>query len=414
MIMENHGRVPRPRPLRYLQVKYKFSDVTFADLSVESELNELVALARQGHRVTLMGATLGLPRSKETAGERLKLEPVYVRRSTSIIALLVFQMIVAFRLIRRIGQLDALITDCSTLTPILCLILFINRLVNHHPVLILRVTSNPVETGGTLRSMITIFHWMTSVKLAGVLFDRIYFISPMMGQHYSKLLHIPPNKIGTWPSTINMRLFDSEAKSLRASARSIRQKLALSRRFVVLHHGVLTKSRGVMETVKAFKLLKEKDVKTTLFLLGDGSAKAEIQEYVSTNDLDGYIRLHEPVPYRDVPIYVAICDLGIVPLPDNSWWRYQCPTKLLEYLAMNKPAIVTDIPGHRWILGSANFAQYINQVSATEISNAVMKAMSEHESLDPRTGRRISSAFSGERIAQMLEDDVLESLKTNK
>jgi len=400
--------------IRFLQIKYKFADLQFSDLSVESELNELMALARRAHEVTLITATsTRLCASKAMTVQGLSLEPVFLRKNVRILSWLLFQMIVFWRLLQTIHRRDVLVLDYSVV-PVLYPLLALRRLLSHYPVLVLRVTSNPVETEGSVRSWALCLFWIISLKLAGGLFDRIYFITPMMGWEFSRVLKLPSSKIGTWPSTVNTRLFDPRSPQLSSRIRSLRREFALSGRMVVLHHGVLSKARGIMETVEAFALLKKRSVKAILFLLGDGPARAELRKYIRSNDLEEYVRIHGPVPYSDVPMFIATCDVGIVPLPNNSWWRHQCPTKLLEYLAMNKPVIVSDLPGHRWVLGNAPIAQYLKGTGAEEIANGLTKAMKNFEIFSRRQGRRISYAFSGERVAQMLEQDVLLALRGHR
>ena len=59
------------------------------------------------------------------------------------------------------------------------------------------------------------------------------------------------------------------------------------------------------------------------------------------------------VDYEDVPKYISMSDVAIIPLPDMHYWRSQSPLKLLEYLAMTKTVIISDIPAHRAVIGDA-------------------------------------------------------------
>jgi teichuronic acid biosynthesis glycosyltransferase TuaH len=57
------------------------------------------------------------------------------------------------------------------------------------------------------------------------------------------------------------------------------------------------------------------------------------------------------VPMDEVPRYLAAADVGVIPLPDDTWWQVQSPMKLFEYLAMGMTVIATDIEAHRGIDG---------------------------------------------------------------
>jgi len=278
------------------------------------------------------------------------------------------------------------------------------RLFFRFPIASLRIPTNPVETGALVRSLFLSFLYALSIKLAAVSFDKIFFISPMLGEWYSVQLGVPKSKTAVWPSPVDTTMFDPRSVT---STDRLRMELALSDRLGVLYHGALTRGRGIMEMVQAFSKLREEHVKASLVLLGDGPLRQEVLRYITSNDLEKVIQVCGPVGYCDVPEYVAACDVGIVPLPDHPWWRYQCPTKVLECLAMNKPLIVTDIPAHRWILGRAPVALYLKGTSPREIADGVLAFLASRNSFDPELGRRLASEFSGEVLAGMLEHEML-------
>ena len=161
----------------------------------------------------------------------------------------------------------------------------------------------------------------------------------------------------------------------------------------VLYHGVLGKGRGVMEMVRAFKILSDESVNATLVVLGDGPAREEISKYVRENGMQEVVRLRRPVSYSEVPDYIAACDVGIISLPDDPRWRYQCPLKLLEYLALNKPVIVSNIPCNTWIVGNAPVGIYLQGTSPREIADGVRAFLLHRNTLDPSLGRQIAAAF---------------------
>ena len=111
-----------------------------------------------------------------------------------------------------------------------------------------------------------------------------------------------------------------------------------------------------------------------------------------------------------VPKYIAMCDIGIVPLPNISYWRYQCPLKLLEYLAMKRTVISTDIPAHRKIVDNKQCGIFISSTNPEEISKAIMYAYENKDKLDKwgATGREIVlTKYSWEEVAKKLEKFLL-------
>jgi glycosyltransferase involved in cell wall biosynthesis len=245
--------------------------------------------------------------------------------------------------------------------------------------------------------------YAVSIKLSSIFFDRLFFISPMLGKMYSEKLRFTTEKIAVWPSPVDIRIFDPNAVS---DTKQLRRQLGLSTRRGFLYHGVLTKSRGIMEMVEAFKILREHSAKERLILLGSGPLRDDITRYVKANNLEDCVEVCGPVDYSKVPAYIAACDAGIVALPDHPWWRYQCPTKVLEYLAMNKPLIVSDIPAHKWILDSISLAFYMRGTRPHEIAEAVNSFLKGTAPRESTLGRDLAKRFSMGEIAEMLERDI--------
>jgi glycosyltransferase involved in cell wall biosynthesis len=185
---------------------------------------------------------------------------------------------------------------------------------------------------------------------------------------------IAPAKVGVWSSGVDDDLFYPRNGELKKKA------LGLTGKFIVFYHGSVGYRRGVVEVVKALGLLKNKYPDICLFILGSGLETETIQKIISDEKLDN-VYLHLPVSYNEVPDYIAMADVCIVPLPDIECWRVSSPLKIMEYLAMGKPIILTDIIAHREIIKSDSDALYIPDIQPQAISHAIEKAYSMEEEL---------------------------------
>jgi glycosyltransferase involved in cell wall biosynthesis len=56
-----------------------------------------------------------------------------------------------------------------------------------------------------------------------------------------------------------------------------------------------------------------------------------------------------PKPYAELPSYLRVIDVGLVPYQDSAFNRASFPLKTLEYLAAGRAAISTDLPASRWL-----------------------------------------------------------------
>ena len=112
---------------------------------------------------------------------------------------------------------------------------------------------------------------------------------------------------------------------------------------IILHHGSLSRDRGIETLVAA--LLLPALAGAHLALLGFG----ELREMFSALALDAQFggRLHVlgPVPTEELRSWVATADLGAIAMPATSLnLRMSTPNKLFECLSAGVPVVVSDFP----------------------------------------------------------------------
>lgn len=179
--------------------------------------------------------------------------------------------------------------------------------------------------------------------------------------------NIPPAKVGVWSSGVDLCLFYPRSGATKKKA------LGLEGKFIVFYHGSVGHRRGVVEVVEAFRKLKDKNDKILFFILGSGTEISTICELKESEKLDN-VYIHPPVDYREVPDFIAMGDVCVVPLPDEECWRVSSPLKVMEYLAMGKPMILTDIKAHREIVKSSDDAYFIPNIKPETLVTAIETA----------------------------------------
>jgi len=229
---------------------------------------------------------------------------------------------------------------------------------------VLIILSTPVEIRGRRGALQTLF-FEISVMLAQKAFNGVTILTDSMKEEVSRRFHLDPARIGVFTDGVSIELFDSARCA--DEAYRMKKEMGLVDKIVVLYHGLFGLDRGIVESVKEMAKLENDDV--VLFLLGNGPALPAIEATVREKNLQDRVIVHEAVKYTDVPKYIAMSDVGLVPLPNIPDWLHQNPLNLLECLAMEKPVIVTDIPANRLVVGSSKCAIYIS--SPTELRNAV-------------------------------------------
>jgi glycosyltransferase involved in cell wall biosynthesis len=387
---------------RTLKIVTFFCYTIGLDLHVNFRFSVWNALADLGHEVTWVSPSVQYLGASERP-LKFRVETLMVARIPLAIRLPFFLLFAVRHLVRSIRNCDVVVVDVSTMPALFPILLARRMLGGKRPAVCLGHVCPPVETAG-IRKILYALRYYLSIKLTAAFFEKVFFTSPLAALMASAKVGLPANKVAVWTASVDTTLFRSQ----RRKRALVRKKLAIPRSAVlVLYHGHISVGRGVMEMVMAFERLRAVSEDATLMLLGDGPARGEVIDYVRANRLEDIVRIDGPVDYSEVPSYVAACDVGLVPLPDNAWWRYQSPLKLIEYLAMSKPVIVSDIAAHRWIVGKAPVAVYLSGTDSIQISEGVLDFLRMRRTLKPGMGRQIAESFSDRKIAEMLEAQML-------
>jgi glycosyltransferase involved in cell wall biosynthesis len=276
---------------------------------------------------------------------------------------------------------------------------------------ILDVRTTPVEITG-FRGFLQKFWFSASILVSRKFFDGMTVITPLMKKEICDTYDVDPKRVGVWTSGVSTELFDPE--SFLSQRQNLKEKFGLVEKFVVFYHGIFTPNRALPETIEAIKSLSHTCPPVVLFLLGSGPSSSTLAALVQEEKLENNILIHEPVAYDKVPEFISISDVCIVPLPDHPYWRFQCPLKLLEYLAMEKVTIVTDIPAHRAIVGNNNCGIYISSTEPKEIGRALIYAFHHRQKLEEwgKSGRLIvQKKYTWKKVAKDL-DGYLSSVKS--
>jgi len=246
-----------------------------------------------------------------------------------------------------------------------------------------------------------------SIKLAKYLCDGITVTSSALKEEVCTNYNLDPAKVGVVTNGVSLDIFDYE-KNI-ASSEKLRERLRMSNRFIVLYHGSIGIKRGLQETVEAMARVAAKHPEILLFVLGTGPVQFmdKLKSLVAKKHLENNVHIHRPVIHQEVPRFILMCDVGILPADNDSFPRTSCPLKLLEYLAMRKPVIGTDIPfteeilryGHCVVLMSSNKPQNIaSAIGHTYENRAFLEQMG-------KIGRAIvEQHYSWEKKAKDLED----------
>ncbi len=245
---------------------------------------------------------------------------------------------------------------------------------------LLDIRTVPVEIAG-IRGRIEEAEFSLSLHIARRFSDGMTVISPFMRQMISKRFKISEKSIGIWSSGVDEIIFDP-VRFARRDIQTLRESLNIENKFVLMYHGVITPNRGLRETILALDKLDLPEV--ILIILGGGAGLPEMKKLVFSRGLESRVMFLPPVRYEDVPRYIATAHMGIIPLPKLNWWRVSSPIKMMEYLAMGKPVIVTDIEAHRAVLDDTPFTIFVPDADVDDLARGIRNAW-ERRAKFPKT-----------------------------
>ncbi|MDI3340767.1 MAG: glycosyltransferase [Sphaerobacter sp.] len=88
-------------------------------------------------------------------------------------------------------------------------------------------------------------------------------------------------------------------------------------------------------------------------LIGEGDVRLQMMRLAHDLDLDDYVWFTGWIPRDDLLRYLSTADICVVPDPSNPFTRRSTMVKLVQYLALGKPAVAFDLPEHRVSAGDA-------------------------------------------------------------
>lgn len=128
----------------------------------------------------------------------------------------------------------------------------------------------------------------------------------------------------------NHQLFFPRENSMRSSA------------FTFIYPGTLSWHQGVDILVEAFALLSKKTNKCELEIYGRGPVKEDLLALIAKLGMQDRIHTHDTVSRSKIASVMAQANCGIVPKRSDGFGDEAFSTKILEFMAVGIPVIVSE------------------------------------------------------------------------
>jgi len=125
----------------------------------------------------------------------------------------------------------------------------------------------------------------------------------------------------------------------------LRKELGIEDCFVIGYVGVLREWVDLEPALSALRTLRERGLNIRFLVVGEEGGLDACRSLAQKFGVIDQVVFTGTVPYEQVPRYVSLMDVGLIPFGFNPVARGALPLKLLEYMACAVPVICTPLPG---------------------------------------------------------------------
>ena len=113
-------------------------------------------------------------------------------------------------------------------------------------------------------------------------------------------------------------------------------------KFTLIYPGTLNWHQGLDLAIRAFAIIARKYPEVTLSICGDGPTRDSLIQLTRDLGLEGRVIFTGMVPIDEISSVMSRADIGVVPKRANSFGNEAFSTKILEFMALGVPVIVSN------------------------------------------------------------------------
>jgi len=237
-------------------------------------------------------------------------------------------------------------------------------------------------------------------KLAAFLYkraDRIVVVSGAFKSILCERWNVPPEKISVVPNGVKTEKF-----SPAAGNEKVREQLGLQGKFVATYIGTLGVAHGLETLVEAAAQLQNSAPHVEFLLIGDGADKERIAAMVEARGITN-VRFLGQRPREVIPQYICASDVCLVLLRKTELFKTVIPSKMLEFMACEKPLVLAVDGEARRIMDEARCGLFVEPENSSALAEAILTLASDtavRQQLGANGRRAILQKYSRKATAQ--------------
>lgn len=314
----------------------------------------------------------------------------------------IFHWRVAKKLYRQIAEIDALLFHELSTPWLLLFLVFLKLTRKKRPLFIMDTRTLPMEPEdkASLRERFRGAVFIQMNKLANAVFDGRTAITNRMAES----LNIPPKKLwGIWHSGVQLETFSNAAQNRDMPRREEPVN--------IIYIGCMHHERNLLKLAEAVTQANAERQNFILTIVGDGNARAELEQYA--REKGRHVHIYPSVPHAEIPAWLSKAHVGALPFPDEEKFRVSSPIKLFEYLAAGLPVLVTRIVCHTDVIENNNVAFWAENSAQQGLLGALQQVKEKRDRLAEMGGNAalLSKKWTWQSSAHNLKQALEHGLK---
>ena len=143
-------------------------------------------------------------------------------------------------------------------------------------------------------------------------------------------------------------------------------------KLVLIYPGTLNWHQGVDIAIKAVALIKDELPKLEFHIYGEGDAQSRLMRLANEIGLNGEVVFHDVHPIREIAGKIEEADLGIVAKRADSFGNEAFSTKILEFMCLGVPAIVSGTSIDRYYFDES-VVQFFRSGDVEDLARCILR-----------------------------------------
>lgn len=213
--------------------------------------------------------------------------------------------------------------------------------------------------------------WLFKTPISKLVLRRADVVIALTEDMKTEMQKIYSRDVAVIPNGIDLESYE-DLPTKEAS----RQRLALNNNDkIILFVGTLRPVKGLKYLIQAMNIIRQKDTKARLMLIGYGEERQSLEGLVKELDLGDRVTFVGKVPNEKVPEYMSASDVFVLPSVSEGF-----PVVILEAMASGLPIVATKVGGLPEIVKDGESGFLVEPSNPEQLADRVLTLLKNEDS----------------------------------